>query len=949
MSISKELIDKAKSLYNGRLFEKAIEHYNIENYNEKNHSVSCPFHEDKTPSMVLNSELNNLHCFSCNKSVDILDILTEEEGSFSKAIKKLFEEVKIDYNFNYLGIQNEISYKYPKRECNKDRSLVEQYLKKRKISKETLDFADVQQDEKGNMVFHYYDDNDVLTTVAYRPARKLKDNDSKLWFQKEVDNKPILYNMNRCDPSKPLVITEGQCFKGETEILTPEGWIKLKDYSNQKVLQINENMEGSFITPLAYVKHEYEGKMYSVRKRGNYTFDATEEHNMVYIDKKNNVIKRKAKDMPKSINGKIPTTVKVKGTGIPLSNDQIALYLAVSADCTIDRRDNGSRYSRFVVKKERKYLRLKNILNNLNIEYFDNPNAKHGYKYLGFKTPIFIKSKMFPDEWIEQATLEQRKFIIEEMVEWDGNHVPNRKQYEFSTKFYSQALWMQTIAHTCGFMSTIIRKHPIINGKKFTIYKVSILLNKTGVSFQKGFDEIYDYKGMVYCVTVPTGMILVRQEEHISVCGNCDTLSIIEAGYHNVVSVPNGSQNMRWIEECWNWLEQFDKIIIFGDNDEPGIKMRNEVIRRLGSWRCSFVEITDIRPNTNVLCKDANEILYFYGKDKILEYIKHPTETPVEGVLDLFSVEDVDYDTMPGLYTHIKQFDDKIVKLFYSQLVILTGKSGEGKSSFLSSVIMAQALEQNESLYIYSGELSPSNVKNWLSTSLLGRENIKMKNNVVRIFNKDKYAKLKEWSKEKVFIHDNKKGIDEDSILNSMEETTRKKGCKIFCIDNLMSLNLKATAGDDLKAQTAFINRLKNFADKYQVLVILVSHPRKGAAGITHIGKDDIAGSSNIVNLADIVISVKRYSDKEKEGETNNRGDYIKGYEPVPYDVCIEVIKNRINGQMPKIDMYYDPVSMRFYNDLEGLWYRFKFDDNTTPIPDYDPNPHGEKEGDSPL
>lgn len=56
----------------------------------------------------------------------------------------------------------------------------------------------------------------------------------------------------------------------------------------------------------------------------------------------------------------------------------------------------------------------------------------------------------------------------------------------------------------------------------------------------------------VYCVTVPSGMILVRQEGHITVTGNCDALSLYEAGARNVVSVPSGCTNLEWIDHCWD-------------------------------------------------------------------------------------------------------------------------------------------------------------------------------------------------------------------------------------------------------------------------------------------------------------------------------------------------------------------------------------------------------------
>ena len=40
-----------------------------------------------------------------------------------------------------------------------------------------------------------------------------------------------------------------------------------------------------------------------------------------------------------------------------------------------------------------------------------------------------------------------------------------------------------------------------------------------------------------------------------------DILSVIESGYNNVVSIPNGCSNTQWVAYNWDWLEQFDKII----------------------------------------------------------------------------------------------------------------------------------------------------------------------------------------------------------------------------------------------------------------------------------------------------------------------------------------------------------------------------------------------------
>ena len=89
--------------------------------------------------------------------------------------------------------------------------------------------------------------------------------------------------------------------------------------------------------------------------------------------------------------------------------------------------------------------------------------------------------------------------------------------------------------------------------------------------------------------------------------GQLDEMSLYECGARNVVSVPCGCSNLDWIDHCWDWLERFQSIVLFGDSDEPGRKMVREVVRRLDEARCSVVEEYPLKPDGES-CKDANEI-----------------------------------------------------------------------------------------------------------------------------------------------------------------------------------------------------------------------------------------------------------------------------------------------------------------------------------------------------
>ena len=70
----------------------------------------------------------------------------------------------------------------------------------------------------------------------------------------------------------------------------------------------------------------------------------------------------------------------------------------------------------------------------------------------------------------------------------------------------------------------------------------------------------------------------------------------------------------------------------------------------------------------------------------------------------LGDVEKIDLQSLPHIGCGIKSLDKIICGLFEKQLIVLTGKRGEGKST-LASWICANALDQNKNIFAYSGEL----------------------------------------------------------------------------------------------------------------------------------------------------------------------------------------------------------------------------------------------------
>ena len=408
--------------------------------------------------------------------------------------------------------------------------------------------------------------------------------------------------------------------------------------------------------------------------------------------------------------------------------------------------------------------------------------------------------------------------------------------------------------------------------------------------------------------------------------GEPDCLSAIEAGFKNAVSVPLGSSNLHWIDENLEWLDQFESIIICADNDDAGVKMQKECVPRLGSWRTKVVDIPAIPiGNTGRVTKDLNEILYVCGKDKVLELILDAKDSPVPSVADLSDVEPTEYEDVDGVTTGLKAIDDELMRLFFGTLTIVSGQPGSGKSSLLTQ-LACNSLDNDISTWLFSGELPNGVEKSWFNYIFAGPRNItdaiSRRGNPYKKISTTTLAEINKTYKGRWHIYRDDYDNTLDKLIASMTDTVRKYGARCLILDNFMCIDTE-TSEEELRSQTDTIKKLIEFAKKYQVAVILVCHPRKMDAG-TNVGIYDIAGTSNIVNLAHRTIGLRRVTDAERE----NAAKYSeKRRQLLKYDVIVTIVKDRMFGrQNIDVGLYYDPASRRFFSDMVEYDRRFSWD-----------------------
>lgn len=419
--------------------------------------------------------------------------------------------------------------------------------------------------------------------------------------------------------------------------------------------------------------------------------------------------------------------------------------------------------------------------------------------------------------------------------------------------------------------------------------------------------------------------------------GELDAAAAIEAGYSNAVSIPLGDGNEHWVSECWDFLEQFDEIIIAPDNDESGRKYVKSITPRLGDWRCKVVQVPEYyeKPDgERVKVKDLNEVLFWFGKEKLLEIIVNAKQSEVPEVIDYADIEDFDISQVDGITTGLNALDKIVRKFCFGTTAIITGVAGSGKSSLISQIV-GQTLEQGYNAFVYSGELENPMLKNWIDFVLAGQRNLNAKESATGPYYKVKpeaISAMKEYYRGRLWIYRDDFTQSASKMLSVMESMVRRNNTKVVVIDNMTSIDLECTDTNKYFKQDEFIRRVIDFSKKFKCLCIIVIHPKK-MDEMRRMSMFDLQGVVSSVNLCHYLISLYRAQEKDHLDKNPKTG---KPQTPMRGDVVCDILKNRMTGALGSAELFYDMPSRRFFEDEQSLDFQYKWDTKSygvTPLP----------------
>lgn len=395
--------------------------------------------------------------------------------------------------------------------------------------------------------------------------------------------------------------------------------------------------------------------------------------------------------------------------------------------------------------------------------------------------------------------------------------------------------------------------------------------------------------------------------------GQLDSLSVAESGIENAVSVPNGKNGFTWVPYCWDWLQNFGSLIVFGDCERGSITLLDDMRRRFRGI------VKAVRQQDYRGCKDANELLQKYGRDAVKRAVNQAEVVPLQQVEDLADVKAVDLFSLPKLSTGIKSLDRVLSGgIYLGQTVILTGKRGEGKST-LGSQILANALNDGNTVFAYSGELPDYFFKRWIDFQIAGKHNVIDRagdnGNISYFIPKEKTDKISAWYRGRAYLFDNQSLSDDEpaELLEVMEKAIQQYGIKLVLLDNLMTALDVGMSVDLYRAQSKFVDKLVKMAKRQQVAVILVVHPRKNSSGADD--NDSVSGSADITNKVDVVMTYKR----DKDLPENQR--------------LLTISKNRLTGKLATgkkaLTLYYDETSKRISDTAASFTAPYGWEEDT--------------------
>lgn len=323
--------------------------------------------------------------------------------------------------------------------------------------------------------------------------------------------------------SKYKIFILDECVTGDTEVLTNEGWKRFDSLTKNEFVAQYNNGKIEFVKPNEFIEKDYKGEMYNVHIGNKATFTMSPHHIQPLCYKRSKQIKESyVKDIKFAQSNRFIRSGEGTGELAHLSNlDRIAIML--QADGCLHYIAQNYNYWTIQVNTEFKKERLVSLLKDSNLDYKQLHTDRDGLIRFSVKTPCDITKKLSSHFNLNDMSSVFADEFIDELMLWDG--CMSNKYLYYSCTDKDNVDFSQCVSLLCNYKSRVSSQVDNRSENYNTVYR--LYLEKASMGSPNSYvdKQVIDFEGKIYCVKVPSHMILIRKDGYELVTGNCHMLT----------------------------------------------------------------------------------------------------------------------------------------------------------------------------------------------------------------------------------------------------------------------------------------------------------------------------------------------------------------------------------------------------------------------------------------